>query len=348
MRKYPLLITMITAVILLSLTGYLGRETVYASYADDMVSTPLAALPFLGFTDGLYPWSEVKEEETFTAELPDGILDKKDEAAEPEEDTEEIIEPETVSGNDKGAPAGESAEGSVSGNDLVQVDALGDTTGEDEITEATSETAYVDVEEKVYEFETVTDEYFADAVFIGDSRTVGLWEYCKELADVSTFYAKTSMTIYDCLTDPFIKEGDRKITIDEALQTRQFKKVYLMLGLNEMGTGNNASFIEYYYSVVARILDLQPDAILYVEGLMHVTGNKSGRDRIFNNANINARNEVLSLLADNERIFYIDMNEATDDENGNLTADLSFDGVHLYARAYERWHQFLLNHAIVR
>jgi len=42
------------------------------------------------------------------------------------------------------------------------------------------------------------------------------------------------------------------------------------------------------------------------------------------------------------------MNEAVDDENGNLLKELSFDDVHLKASSYERWYQFLLGHGIVR
>ena len=54
------------------------------------------------------------------------------------------------------------------------------------------------------------------------------------------------------------------------------------------------------------------------------------------------------LLADQKKIFYIDMNEAVDDEDGNLDKSLSFDGVHLKASSYERWYEFLLHNAIVR
>ena len=64
--------------------------------------------------------------------------------------------------------------------------------------------------------------------------------------------------------------------------------------------------------------------------------------------NINARNEALSQLADNKTIFYMDMNEAVDDENGNLLPELTFDDIHLKASSYERWYEFLLNHGIVK
>ena len=42
------------------------------------------------------------------------------------------------------------------------------------------------------------------------------------------------------------------------------------------------------------------------------------------------------------------MNPSVCDEEGNVYADLTGDGIHLYASAYERWHQFLKDNAIVR
>ena len=203
--------------------------------------------------------------------------------------------------------------------------------------------------DEVYEFTEVDDEYFTDALFIGDSRTVGLSEYCEELDTRATFYAKVSLTIYKVMGMEFIKTEDgRKISIEQALSENQFSKIYIMLGLNEIGTGTTETFCEAYSEVIDRIRELQPDAIIYIQGIMHVTAEKSDNDKHFNNANINERNAALSELADNKTVFYIDMNESVDDENGNLMSELSFDNVHLKASSYERWHQYLLTHAIVK
>lgn len=102
-----------------------------------------------------------------------------------------------------------------------------------------------EAEEEPLEFTHVDKEYFADAVFIGDSRTQGLYEY-SNLADVATFYSKTSLTVYNLFEKPkdFIREGDEKLTLEQALSRHQFKKVYLMIGINEMGTGTPESFLK--------------------------------------------------------------------------------------------------------
>ena len=41
---------------------------------------------------------------------------------------------------------------------------------------------------------------------------------------------------------PSVDGGRQKITIEEALQERQFAKIYLMIGINEMGTGTVETF----------------------------------------------------------------------------------------------------------
>ena len=48
---------------------------------------------------------------------------------------------------------------------------------------------------ETYSFTQVTDDYFQDAVFIGDSRTVGISEYSG--IENATFLCKTSLSIYD-------------------------------------------------------------------------------------------------------------------------------------------------------
>ena len=190
-----------------------------------------------------------------------------------------------------------------------------------------------EAEEEPLEFTHVDKEYFADAVFIGDSRTQGLYEY-SNLADVATFYSKTSLTVYNLF--------------EQALSRHQFKKVYLMIGINEMGTGTPESFFEAYARAVYKIRELQPDAIIFVQGIMRVAGQKNASDPVFNNTNINIRNVEIETLANGKDIFYIDVNEAVCDENGNLYADWTFDQIHLKAKYYQVWENFLMEHGIVK
>ncbi len=191
----------------------------------------------------------------------------------------------------------------------------------------------------------VEDDYFADAVFIGDSRTVGMFEY-GGLEDISTFYASTGLTVYEFDTAKFIALPDRKekVTVEEALQRNSFAKVYLMLGINEMG-GNMEVFAEEYAEMVARIRELQPDAIIYLQSIMKVSARRDAKGDHITNEGIEIRNERIQSMADNEKIFYLDINPPVCDEGG-MISDYTFDGVHLKAKYIELWKQFLKEHAI--
>ena len=63
---------------------------------------------------------------------------------------------------------------------------------------------------------------------------------------------------------------------------------------------------------------------------------------------IHIRNVEIETLANGKDIFYIDVNEAVCDENGNLYADWTFDQIHLKAKYYQVWENFLMEHGIVK
>ena len=194
---------------------------------------------------------------------------------------------------------------------------------------------------------TVEDDYFADAVFIGDSRTVGMYEY-GDLENISTFYASTGLTVYKMFDSAIVKVPGqkRKITVEEALQQNSFTKIYLMIGINEMGTGTVETFIEKSKEVLTHLQELQPDAIIYIQAIMKVTTERSEQGDYFNNEGIVARNEELEKLADNRKIFYLDVNPLICDETGGMEKSYTFDGVHLKAQYIQIWKDFLKQHAI--
>lgn len=197
-------------------------------------------------------------------------------------------------------------------------------------------------------FVSVGDDYFEDALFIGDSRTVGLREY--STVSQADYYAATGLTIHKVLDSEFVTiDGSAdKISIDDALKQRQFGKIYIMLGINEMGTGTVDSFMEKYTEVVNRIRELQPNAIIFVQGIMRVSTEYSGLSDYIHNQGIDERNDRLAEIADGQHIFYIDINPLVCDDNGGLNEDYTTDGVHLKAEYISIWTDFLKTHGIVK
>lgn len=187
----------------------------------------------------------------------------------------------------------------------------------------------------------VNESYFDDAVFIGDSRTVGLKMYSPfENAD---YLCDVGMNIYDCL-DRGIEFGAAHTSVRNMLATHTYKKVYIMLGINEISS-NIDKYIETYSDVISTIHDYEPDAIIIIQGIMCVGKSKSDTHPHFNNPNIQKRNARLKELADaddSDYIYYLDINKGIADEEGNLPANYSFDQIHLYAQYYYLWRDYLL------
>ena len=160
------------------------------------------------------------------------------------------------------------------------------------------------------------------------------------------YYASIGLTVYDMFDTPIVEENGAKITIEEALSKHQFGKVYLMIGINEMGTGTVDSFMKKYEEAVNHIRELQPDALIFLQGIMYVKQEKSETDPIFNNPAIKERNDRIAMLANNHDIFYIDVNEVVTDETGNLNPEYTYDEIHLLGKYYSLWTDFLLKHGI--
>lgn len=185
-------------------------------------------------------------------------------------------------------------------------------------------------------FITVDESWFDDAVFIGDSLTEGFCDYAG--LNNATYYYKVGLDIWSVLKKPIVSG---KLTIPQALSQSHFGKVYIMLGINEIGCGSVESYAAQYAAVIEQLRALQPDALIYIQAIFHTTQKKSDSS-IYNNDAINARNAAISCLADGEHIFFIDCNPIFDDENGALLAAYTCDGVHVKAPYYAMWRDYLM------
>ncbi len=199
-----------------------------------------------------------------------------------------------------------------------------------------------------YGYKHVKKDYFDDAVFIGDSRTVGMQDYSG--LDNATFFAKTGMNVYELLDDAFLADpkSGKDVSISYMLKNHTYRKIYLMVGINELGTGNTGTFQNAYAGVLQKIRKWQPDAVIYIQGIIPVSKEKASNDGIFNNININDKNVAISQLADGKDVFYLDVSEKLVDKSGYLKDDYTFDEVHMYAQYYQLWTDYLMEHAVVR
>lgn len=331
------MVLLFISTIILTIIAYGRRNTIYEDYSVDLVKNPELMVVFEGIKDKKYPWAAVEIENK--SKLDDTIMKDTIESTEKTGDNNANNKDTIINTNGSEKRHTDYSKRNKTRNQELETNeedtrkdriesnksAYMDKTSDKSNTEkennkrkkATQSNPPKKKKKPSYKFTTVKEDYFDDALFIGDSRTVGLRDYSGWKSP--TFYADEGLTIYDVFEKKIVKVKGKKLTIGEALKKQNFKKIYIMLGINEMGTGNTKTFIQAYKEVINQLEHLQPDAIIFVEAIMNVTKEKSDTDSIFNNKNIKDKNHHLTMLADNKKIFYIDVNEAITDGTGGIS-----------------------------
>lgn len=178
-----------------------------------------------------------------------------------------------------------------------------------------------------------------DALFIGDSRTVGLMEYAG--IDGADYFCTVGMSVYNIHKKPVSVPNVGKVTLTELLNSKKYGKIYIMLGINEVGC-KFSSTVEKYSELIEFIKDKQPNAVIFIQANLHVSKSRSDSDKVVNNIAINGLNAELAKLADGKSKFYLDANILFDDKTGALSSDKSEDSTHLYAKYYKEWGEWII------
>lgn len=192
--------------------------------------------------------------------------------------------------------------------------------------------------------DAVGDDYFDDAVFIGDSRTegmilnTGLWN--------TTAYVYKGLMVNTVFTKPVIKKDGEKISVMDALKTTDFSKVYIMFGINETGWAYSRVFQEKYGDIIDAIQDINPRALIYIQGIMPVSDKVSSEHQYITNAKISEYNRLLQELAKEKQVYYIDTENAVISADGSLPEDAAYDGIHLVKEYCEKWLDYLKTHTV--
>lgn len=178
----------------------------------------------------------------------------------------------------------------------------------------------------------VTDDFFADAAFLGNSLMVGFQTYSG--LSYGDYYATVSASIFSA------------DTLLYGLYEKQYGKIYVELGINEIGYGTD-SFRGAYGGMLDQIIAAQPGADVYILAITPVTQNKSASDPYFNMPRIAEYNQLLYGLAEEKGCYYIDLCAGLVDESGFLPAYASGDGIHLTPDYYTVWLNYLREHYII-
>ncbi|MDR0858965.1 MAG: S-layer homology domain-containing protein, partial [Oscillospiraceae bacterium] len=173
----------------------------------------------------------------------------------------------------------------------------------------------------------VNDDWFADAAFIGDSLTHGLYLYGR--FSTPTYYYSTGMSIFRVGKDIFSSPGKGDgLSLAKQLPFGNYKKLYVLLGINELGS-YVGDYKESYGIFIESLKTYCPGATIYVQSVLPVSKNKDASGGAFTKAKVQSFNEALRELAAAKNVRFVDVNSILSDEEGYLPENYTWDGVHL-------------------
>ena len=189
----------------------------------------------------------------------------------------------------------------------------------------------------------VEDTYFEDAAFLGDSRTEGFQLYSG--LKTGTYYHAVGATVESVFSKE-VETPAGKMPLLDAMAEEDFGKIYVMLGVNELGWSKTETFHDQYAKVIDRLRSDHPDAEIILQSILPVSAKQEKKKTYVNNGRIAAYNEVIFQLAEEKDCAFVDAAEAVTDENGCLRAAWNSDGVHLNVKGCRAWLEYLRTHPV--
>ena len=188
------------------------------------------------------------------------------------------------------------------------------------------------------------EEFFGKAAFIGDSVTLKLRNYntqTKILGD-TTFLCQGSYSVDHAVKDTMmLSYQGEDVSPQDALAACGADRVFILLGMNDIGLWGIDNTIEKYGTLIANIREKNPGIDIYIQSGTPIY--PSGQRGKLTNANMDAYNEKLEVFAEENGCYYVNINTAFKDETGGLAKKYCSDEyVHFTDAACEMWAQILM------
>lgn len=195
------------------------------------------------------------------------------------------------------------------------------------------------------ETEAVEDTYFDNAVFLGDSRTEGLSLYSG--LKTGHFYTAVGATVESVFSKKnFETESGEKVPLLDAAAGQDCDKIYIMLGINELGWSKTKTFHDQYAKLIDRVREDHPEAKIVLQSIPPVSAKQEAKKTYVNNARIADYNEIIKTLAEEKQCYFLDVAACLTGEDGLLPKDLNFDGIHLNPAGCKIWLNCLRTHSL--
>ena len=202
----------------------------------------------------------------------------------------------------------------------------------------------------------VKSSYFDDVVFVGDSISEGLhyYEIANDVLGKAQFLTSVSLGSTNALweiSDRSVhpRYNGQKMKIEDAIPLTGAKKVYIMLGMNDIISVGVDQSIRNFTTLCDKILQKAPSVQFYVESVTPRTnqGAKSD-DGPLNNKSITAYNKKLAALCQTRGWYFVNVAEVMFDNTGYLNKSYCSDpngmGMHFANAGCKVWVEYLYTH----
>lgn len=189
--------------------------------------------------------------------------------------------------------------------------------------------------------------FFNDAAFLGDSVTYQLMYTVGRAEQIGTpvpmFRRSASVKGYaDYSWNVMFRGTEWKV--EDAVAASGVKKLFIMLGANDLGIRSVEETMENWNLMMGRIMEKSPELEVYIQSLIP----SAQGDKLFHGKNdrIAAYNGALREYAREHDMHFVEVGCYFEDSLGRLAPCYSSDGdVHLTETAVRKWYEILRSYA---
>ena len=162
----------------------------------------------------------------------------------------------------------------------------------------------------------IDQNYYQNSAFIGNSFVDGMMNY--SLVEGADYFARIGLNVNDAMTKS-TSTGTVPV-IEELNNGKQYNKIFMIFGENELGWANSDTFVEQYGALIDKAKSYQSTAKQIVK-----------------------YNELIKKLAESKGVVYADVYSAVLGEDGNLPDGVASDGIHFGEDYYKKCLVYIQN-----
>ena len=206
----------------------------------------------------------------------------------------------------------------------------------------------------------VNPNYLDDAVFIGDSVSLKLKNYvtAKRKTDAGFLGKAQFLTAGSMGSGNALKPlssssihpsyNGKKALLEDNVAAIGAKKVYVMLGINDIAPYGVDDSVKNMAKLLANIKAKSPNVLIFVQSSTPMI--EKAQMTSLNNPNLAAYDVKLSQMCKDKGYYFVDVASVMRDSAGNLPLEYCSDpdvlGMHFTDKACQIWIDFILTHTV--